>query len=119
MTATMMMMEETAKQWIADEVQRRSELPGGLPCKLQLSPASWVLPKLLRIIYCNTQQPIEVLGPLIRKMLVEQAFASTGGSPCECEQLDRSVDETVSILVRVLERVRRHHLTQEHHAQAS
>ena len=101
-------MEQTAKQWIDDEVQRRAELPGGLPCKLQLSPASWVLPKLLRIVYSNTDQPVEVLGPLIRKMLLDMAFASTGNDPCDSEKLDQSIDETVSVLVRVLERVRRH-----------
>lgn len=115
MTAT---LEQTAKQWIDDEVQRRTSLPGGLPCKLQLSPASWVLPKLLRIVYTNTDQPVEVLGPLIRSMLAEQAFANTGGDPLECERLDESIDETVSILVRVLERVRRHRLTEQAHTQA-
>lgn len=113
MTAT---MEQTAQQWIDDEVQRRNELPGGVPCRLQLSPASWVLPKLLRIVYANTDQPIEVLGPLIRSMLAEQAFANTGGDPCDTHQLDQSIDETVSILVRVLERVRRHCLTDQRHA---
>lgn len=115
MTAT---MEQNAKQWIEDEVRRREELPNGLPCKLQLSPASWVLPKLLRIVYCNTAQPIEVLGPLIRNMLAEQAFANAGGDLCDAEQLEQSIDETVGILLRVLERVRRHSLTEQRHAQA-
>jgi len=110
-------LEQSAKQWIDDEVQRRTALPGGLPCNLQLSPASWVLPKLLRIVYANSAQPVEVLGPLIRSMLAEQAFANTGGDPLDCESLDQSIDETVSILVRVLERVRRHCLTEHRHAQ--
>ncbi len=106
--------EQTARQWIEDEVQRRAQLPGGCSLsRLQLSPASWVLPKLLRIVYQNTQQPVEVLGPLIRSMLQEQVFATTGGDPCDSEQLQASIDETVSILVRVLERVRRHNQAQQ------
>lgn len=109
--------EQTARQWMDDEVQRRADLPGGCSLgKLQLSPAAWVLPKLLRIVYHNANQPVEVLAPLIRAMLQEQVFANTGSSPCSCEELQASIDETVSILVRVLERVRRHSLTEQAHA---
>lgn len=108
-------LEQTAMQWVDDEVRLRSarkQLPDQAPLRLQLSPVAWVLPKLLRIVYQNTAQPVEVLGPLIRTMLHEQAFANTGGDPVDCERLEESIDETVGILVRVLERVRRHCLDQ-------
>lgn len=105
-------IEETAKQWINDEVQSRSErspfAPGKAEPVLQISPARWVLPKLLRIVYQNVDQPVEVLAPLIRSMLQEQAFASTGTDPCGCENLEDSIDETVAMMIRVLERVRRY-----------
>lgn len=107
----MLAMEQTAQQWIDEELttlgQRSAtdaELEG---TKLQLSPAKWLLPKLLRIIYQNTDQPVEALAPLIRAMLQEQVFATTGGDPCDCEQLEDSINHTVALLVRVLERVRR------------
>lgn len=107
----MLAIEETAQQWINDELMAREQRDpfeeDQTSIKLQLSPARWVLPKLLRIVYQNTDQPVEALAPLIRAMLQEQAFATTGGDPCNCEQLDDSINETVSLLVRVLERVRR------------
>ena len=96
-------MERTATQWIEDELAERGR-PGAFNhgqtgVKLQLSPAKWVLPKLLRIVYQNTDQPVEALAPLIRAMLREQAFANTGGDPCDCEQLDASINETVALLI--------------------
>jgi len=104
-------MEQTATQWIEDEWSARNRgrsfEPVTSDVKLQLSPAKWVLPKLLRIVYQNTDQPVEVLAPLIRTMLKEQAFATTGGDPCDCEQLDTSINETTAMIVKVLERVRR------------
>lgn len=105
-------LETSARQWLDDEVHRRGVGAGvsadkDLP-RLQLSPVSWVLPKLLRIVYQNSQQPIEVMAPLIRSMLQEQAFANTGGDPCDCERLNESIDESVSILCLVLERARQH-----------
>ena len=107
----MLAIEETAQQWINDELRARSERdPFGedeVQVKLQLSPAKWVLPKLLRIVYQNTDQPVEVLAPLIRSMLQDQAFANTGGDPCDCDHLNQSIEETVALLVKVLERVRR------------
>lgn len=109
MTAT---IEQTAKQWVNDEFQRQAEQPGPDPPMLQLSPASWVLPKLLRIIYQNTTQPVEILAPLIRNMLHEQVFTTTGGDPCNTEQLEHAIDQTVSILIGVLERVRQQCLIQ-------
>ena len=105
-------IEETARQWMDDEVEsRRSREPveaRGPATALQVSPARWVLPKLLRIVYRNTDQPVEVMAPLIRAMLQEQAFASTGTEPCNCEELEDSIDQTVAVLIRVLERVRLH-----------
>jgi len=107
----MLAIEETAQQWINDELRsfndRNPFSEDDAQLKLQLSPAKWVLPKLLRIVYQNTDQPVEVLAPLIRSMLQDQAFANTGGDPCNCEKLEQSIDETVALLVRVLERVRR------------
>jgi len=102
-------MEQTAQQWIDDELIARDHLksPEELNIKLQLSPARWVLPKLLRIVYQNTDQPVEALAPLIRTMLREQAFANTGGDPCDCEHIDESINQTVAMLIKVLERVRR------------
>lgn len=105
-------IEETAKQWLSDEVLRQAEqAPQDAhthPVKLQLSPVSWVLPKLLRIVYANAHQPVELLAPIIRNMLQEQAFATTGGDPCNCDQLQTSIDQTVVVVVRVLEKVRQH-----------
>ena len=107
----MLAMERTARQWIDDELIERkhhhSHIEEHDNIELQLSPARWVLPKLLRIVYQNTDQPVEVLAPLIRAMLQEQTFANTGGDSCTCEQLDASINETVALLVKVLERVRR------------
>ena len=107
----MLANEETAQQWINDELKARSERDpfdeDEVQVKLQLSPAKWVLPKLLRIVYQNTDQPVEVLAPLIHSMIQDQAFANTGGDPCDCEQISQSIDETVALLVKVLERVRR------------
>lgn len=107
----MLAIEQTAQQWINDELIARQQRDpfheDHESIKLQLSPAKWVLPKLLRIVYQNTDQPVEALAPLIRTMLREQAFATTGGDPCDCEQLDDSINETVSLMITVLERVRR------------
>ncbi|MBX2853078.1 MAG: hypothetical protein KTR15_15190 [Phycisphaeraceae bacterium] len=107
----MLAIERTATQWIEDELsaRRRKTSDGTAPphARLQLSPAKWVLPKLLRIIYQNTNQPVEALAPLIRSMLSEQVFATTGGDPCDPEQLDDSINQTVALLISVLERVRR------------
>ncbi|MEO0474513.1 MAG: hypothetical protein AAF085_00900 [Planctomycetota bacterium] len=103
-------MEQTAQQWIDEEVtasELRNTDIGSTREKLQLSPARWVLPKLLRIIYQNTDQPVAALAPLIRAMLQEQVFATTGGDPCDCERLEDSINQTVALLVKVLERVRR------------
>lgn len=108
-------IDQTAQQWVTEEIERhnqRAGLTSGDVPKLPLSPVSWVLPRLLRIVYQNTAQPVEVLGPLIRDMLHEQLFATTGGDPCNSEHLEASIDHTVAILVRVLERVRRHCLSQ-------
>lgn len=107
----MLAIEKTAQQWINEELttfEQRSATDAELhSAKLQLSPAKWLLPKLLRIIYQNTDQPVEALAPLIRAMLHEQVFATTGGDPCDCEQLEDSINQTVALLVKVLERVRR------------
>ena len=108
-------LEATARQWLVDEVHERAKQPdappGFGPANLQLSPVSWVLPKLLRIVSQNSDQPVEVLAPLIRTMLQEQVFATTGGDPAEGDDsLDHSIDETVSIVVRVLERIRKQEL---------
>jgi hypothetical protein len=102
-------IEKTAQQWIDDELIARDHRHSfdQDDVKLQLSPARWVLPKLLRIIYQNADQPIEAMAPLIRAMLQEQVFATTGGDPCDCEQLEASINETVALLIKVLERVRR------------
>ena len=112
----MLAMERTARQWINDELAERVQSDAfedeQTSVKLQLSPAKWVLPKLLRIVYQNTHQPVESLAPLIRSMLQEQAFANTGGDPCHCAQLDNSINETVALLVKVLERVRRQCMVQ-------
>ena len=108
--ATAMLMEETARNWLTEEAQRRKTLNtiGEASPRLLMSPASWVLPKLLRIVYQNTDQPIEALAPLIHKMLEEQVFATTGGDPCDHEWLVASINESVGVLVSVLERVRQH-----------
>ena len=100
-------LEESARRWLRDEADRRDQaaLPEHPP-KLLLSPVSWVLPKLLRIVHQNSSQPVQVLAPLIRTMLLEQAFATTGGDPYDCERLEEAVDATVSVLVRVLEKAR-------------
>ena len=107
----MLAMERTATQWIEDELGARRQGDTidaeHAEVKLQVSPAKWVLPKLLRIVYQNTDQPVEMMAPLIRTMLQEQAFATTGGDPCDCEQLDTSINETTALLIKVLERVRR------------
>lgn len=108
----MLAIEQTAQQWVSEELQsladRNPFKTDAEGTKLQASPAKWVLPKLLRIVYANTDQPVESLAPLIREMLQEQAFANTGGDPCNCEHLQESINETVGVLVRVLERVRQH-----------
>ncbi|MEM6256950.1 MAG: hypothetical protein AAGI37_01390 [Planctomycetota bacterium] len=105
----MLAIEQTAQQWIDDELIARDhrQTPEMKSIKLQLSPARWVLPKLLRIIYQNTDQPVETLAPLIRTMLQEQVFATTGGDPCDTEALEDSINETVALLIKVLKRVRR------------
>lgn len=112
----MLAMEQTAQQWINDELMAREQRDPfdqeQAGTRLQLSPARWVLPKLLRIVYQNTNQPVEALAPLIRAMLQEQVFATTGGDPCDCEALDASLNETVALLVKVLERVRRQCMVQ-------
>ena len=112
----MLAIEATAQQWINDELQAREHRDpfedDPVPVKLQLSPARWVLPKLLRIVYQNTDQPVQALAPLIRAMLQEQVFATTGGDPCDCDKLDASINETVALMVKVLERVRRQCLIQ-------
>lgn len=114
MTQTML-MEQTAKQWLSDEADRRTgpdTSPNDQP-RLLLSPASWVLPRLLRIVYQNADQPVEALAPLIRGMLQEQLFATTGGDPCDHEWLAASLNESVAALVCVLERVRAHSLSEQ------
>ena len=107
----MLAIERTAKQWIDEELSARqlrsSDNSPSHHARLQLSPAKWVLPKLLRIIYQNTDQPVEALAPLIRSMLQEQVFATTGGDPCNPDHLDESINQTVALLITVLERVRR------------
>jgi hypothetical protein len=107
----MVAIEQAAQQWIDDELIAREHRPSDRPrddaVKLQMSPARWVLPKLLRIVYHNTDQPVEALAPLIRDMLQEQVFVTTGGDPVDCERLEDSINETVALLVTVLERVRR------------
>ena len=102
--------EQTVQQWIDEEVTAHEQGKNqtvSAKQKLQLSPARWVLPKLLRIVYQNTDQPVEALAPLIRAMLHEQVFATTGGDPCDCEQIDESINQTAALLVKVLQRVRR------------
>lgn len=111
----MLTMEETAQQWIDDELITReyqNHSDSEEPIKLQLSPARWVLPKLLRIIYQNTDQQVHVMAPLIRSMLQEQVFVTTGGDPCDCAQLEDSINETTALLITVLERVRRQCMNQ-------
>ena len=111
----MLAIEQTAQQWIDEELTARGQDDAQVVSargRLQLSPAKWLLPKLLRIIYQNADQPVEALAPLIRAMLQEQVFATTGGDPCDCEQLEDSINQTVALLVRVLERVRRQCMTQ-------
>lgn len=111
----MLAIEQTAQQWIDDELitrKYRDTYDLDNPVKIQLSLARWVLPKLLRIVYQNTNQPIAVMAPLIRSMLQEQVFATTGGDPCDCEQLEDSINQTTALLITVLERVRRQCLIQ-------
>ncbi|MGB0768463.1 MAG: hypothetical protein ACPGYV_12225 [Phycisphaeraceae bacterium] len=109
-------IEQTAQQWINDELEARTDRDpfrdNADRLRLQVSPAKWVLPKLLRIVYQNTDQPVEALAPLIRSMLQEQAYATTGGDPCDSERLDESINQTTALLVKVLERVRRQCLIQ-------
>lgn len=109
-------MEETAKQWINDELMARKQRQPieehQVDLKLQISPARWVLPKLLRIIYQNTEQPVEALAPLIHAMIQEEVLATTSGEPCDRDKLEASINETVALMVKVLERVRRQCLIQ-------
>lgn len=107
---TTMVTEDTVMQWLNDEVERYAHDADNdhQPPKLLMSPAQWVLPKLLRIVYQNADQPVEALAPLIRTMLKEQFFVTTGGDPCGCEHIETSINESVSMLVSVLRRVRKH-----------
>lgn len=106
---TTAMIERTAQRWLNEEAKRRTAEQADPTTKLLLSPAAWVLPKLLRIVYQNSSQPVEVLAPLIREMLQDQAFATTGGDPCDCEQLQDAINQSVALIVRVLERARKEH----------
>ena len=107
----MLAIEQTAKQWIDQEFaarkSRRPSDPNHAQLVLQLSPAKWVLPQLLHIVYQNTDQPVAALAPLIQTMLQEQVFTANSQDPCDADQLDESINQTVALLLTVLERVRR------------
>lgn len=103
-------LEQTARHLFNEELrQRRMHYSGkdrfGLT--LQASPVSWLLPRLLRLVLDNTDRPLIDLEPLIRAMLREQVFASTGGANIDAEHLEASIDETVAILMHTLAAVRR------------
>lgn len=102
-------LEQSARQLFQHELdQRRNNRAGyaqfGLT--LQASPVSWLLPKLLRLVMNNTDRPLEDLRPMVRSMLCEQFFASTGGDTVDYDQLQKSIDETVVILMHTLKAVR-------------
>lgn len=103
-------LEQTARHLFNEELsQRRLNMTSGdrFCLTLQASPVSWLLPKLLRLVLHNTDRPLEHLEPMVRAMLRDQFFASTGGANVDAEQLEASIDETVTILMHTLATVRR------------
>lgn len=103
-------LEQTARDLFNEELRQRRQSCNGsdrFGLTLQASPVSWVLPRLLRLVLNNTDRPLDDLEPMIRVMLREQFFASTGGACIGAEQLESSISETVSILMHTLEAVRR------------
>ncbi|MEM1355535.1 MAG: hypothetical protein AAGC44_03940 [Planctomycetota bacterium] len=102
-------LEQAARELFQRELQQRRlehQGSGRFGLTLQASPVSWLLPRLLRLVLNNTDRTLEDLEPLIRTMLREQFFASTGGQGIDAQQLEATIDETVSILLRTFAEVR-------------
>jgi hypothetical protein len=68
----------------------------------------WLLPHLVQLVDDLHDRPIEALEPVIRRMLMEQAFVDDNGDAVMTEDERAQINEQVHWLVRILEHARRH-----------
>lgn len=100
-----------AREMLEDAVLRRARAaaPGEAGAVyLQASPVAWLLPRVLELVMHTHDQPVETLGPTIRRLLLEQTYANVGGDGADCDALDASLDDSVAMMLDVLRQVRVH-----------
>lgn len=108
MPATLTMLDEVA---ICRAFRRRAgslpvDVDRALAIRLLAQPVAWLLPRLLRLVMQRHDRPVEELAPTIRQMLLDQAYANTGGDCIDCGPTDASLDEAVALIVELLREAR-------------
>jgi hypothetical protein len=76
------------------------------PSPLQVCPGPWLLRDLLQLVADSHDQPIDELEPRIRRLILERNFIDENGDPCQDLLRRRAIDLHVTLLVRVMHRVR-------------
>lgn len=67
----------------------------------------WLTPVLVDMMAETHEQPADKLGPMIRRLLVEQHFCDDNGDNVVADAEEELLDNLVRLIVQVLERVRR------------
>jgi len=73
-------------------------------------PVSWLLPELLELVSEDHNRPVLELEPVIRRVVLENEFVGACPGVVVNEHHDDIIDLTVKMIVRSLEKVRRHAL---------
>lgn len=106
------------REWRRRPNERRSEQPQPTLDNVseRICPLHTILPPLVQLLRENPDRPMSECRESIRRMIEERDFIDECGDPCIDPAHEQLVRDYVDMLVRVLERVRRHHLA--HHVGA-
>lgn len=102
-------MEQTARELFNREFQKQHGNPQASNRHEQFisaCPVSWLLPKLLRVVFANHDRSLEEIEPLIRSVLREQLLPAGSQTSQEHKRQEQAIEENVDILMRTFAAVR-------------
>ena len=79
-----------------------------------LSPVSWLMPRLLRLVADHQDQPVHLLRPTIQQLLLEQCYSGDCGDMAHDNDAEAEAEAMAQRLVLVLEAAR-HIVDREEH----
>lgn len=76
------------------------------PQSPDLSPVSWLMPRLLRLTAALGHRPVETLRPTIRGILLEHSYCGVAGDKPHQADTQASAEQLTEYLIKSLERAK-------------